>query len=176
MRGRFMVSFLLMAVCSGHSSAFGFGAYNRRAGRDFTRNRHGIFIRQIALRIGRAPSTVSREINRHGGRERYRASEADSEAWYQARRPKRCHLVVHGRLRKAVAHKDTTSVVSALSRQVRKLPIELRRSLTWDCGMELAHHKDFTVATNVKVYFCDPQSPWQRGTNENTNGLLVLLC
>lgn len=68
--------------------------------------------------------------------------------------------------------KDTESVVLALSKQVRKLPIGLRRSITWDRGMELAQHKKFTVTTNVQVYFCDPQSPWQRGTNENTNGLL----
>jgi IS30 family transposase len=63
-------------------------------------------------------------------------------------------------------------VVSALSRQIRKLSASLRRSLTWDRGLEMAKHKTFTVATNVKVYFCDPQSPWQRGTNENTNRLL----
>ena len=68
--------------------------------------------------------------------------------------------------------KDTQSVVKALTRQVRKLPVELRKSLTWDRGPELAHHKLFTVGTNVAVYFCDPQSPWQRGTNENTNRLL----
>ena len=71
-----------------------------------------------------------------------------------------------------VAGKDTNSVVTALSQQVRKLPAELRQSLTWDRGMELARHKQFTIATHVKVYFCDPQSPWQRGTNENTNRLL----
>lgn len=71
-----------------------------------------------------------------------------------------------------VAGKDTHSVITALSKKVRKLPSELRKSLTWDRGMELAHHKQFTVATNVQVYFCDPQSPWQRGTNENTNRLL----
>jgi IS30 family transposase len=71
-----------------------------------------------------------------------------------------------------VPSKDTTAVVAALSRHVRKLPASLRRSLTWDRGLEMAKHKSFTVATNVKVYFCDPQSPWQRGTNENTNGLL----
>ncbi len=256
-------------------------------------------IRQIAARIGRAPSTVSREIVRHGGRSRYRAAVADGAAWEQARRPKPCRLAVHPILRRIVAHKlsldwspeqisgwlmrkfpdddrmhvshetiyrslfiqargvlkkeltrhlrsrrmmrrsksartegqprgqivdgvsirerpadvndraipghwegdlitgsknthiatlverhsrftllvkvpgkDTASVVAALIQQVRRLPSALRCSLTWDRGMEMAHHKQFTVATNVTVYFCDPHSPWQRGTNENTNRLL----
>jgi IS30 family transposase len=71
-----------------------------------------------------------------------------------------------------VPSKDTAVVVTALSRHNRKLPATLRRSLTWDRGLEMAKHKDFTVATDVQVYFCDPQSPWQRGTNENTNLLL----
>jgi IS30 family transposase len=71
-----------------------------------------------------------------------------------------------------VPSKQTEAVVAALSRQVRKLPVTLKRSLTWDRGLEMAKHKDFTVATDVQVYFCDPQSPWQRGTNENTNLLL----
>jgi IS30 family transposase len=71
-----------------------------------------------------------------------------------------------------VPGKDTAVVVAALSRHVRKLPASLRRSLTWDRGLEMAKHKTFTVATNVQVYFSDPRSPWQRGTNENTNGLL----
>ena len=71
-----------------------------------------------------------------------------------------------------VPSKDTAVVVAALSRKIRKLPAILRQSLTWDRGLEMAKHKTFTVATDVKVYFCDPQSPWQRGTNENTNGLL----
>jgi len=71
-----------------------------------------------------------------------------------------------------VPSKDTATVVAALSKHVRKLPASLRRSLTWDRGHEMAKHKSFTVDTKVKVYFCDPQSPWQRGTNENTNGLL----
>ena len=71
-----------------------------------------------------------------------------------------------------VQGKDTESVVSALTRQVKKLPAELRRSLTWDRGVELSSHKRFTIATDVEVYFCDPSSPWQRGTNENTNRLL----
>jgi transposase, IS30 family len=258
-----------------------------------------ISIRQIAAGIGRAPSTVGREITRHGGLSRYRASEADAKAWERAQRPKPCRLATQHQLRDVVAAKlaldwspqqiagwleqqfpedetmrvshetiyrslfiqargvlkkelvghlrsrrmmrrskkastegqprgqiidaisirerpaeienraipghwegdllsgasnshiatlverqsrftmlvkvagkDTASVVNALSKQVRRLPTELRRSLTWDRGMELANHKDFTVATDVKVYFCDPQSPWQRGTNENTNRLL----
>ena len=71
-----------------------------------------------------------------------------------------------------VPGKDSASVVSALSKHVRKLPLELRRSLIWDRGHEMAEHKQFTMATDVQVYFCDPQSPWQRGSNENTNGLL----
>jgi IS30 family transposase len=256
-------------------------------------------IREIARRVDRAASTVSREVARHGGRPAYRAHDADSQAWESALRPKRCLLAVNRKLRNMVASrlildwspeqisgwlktryrddqsmrvshetiyrslfiqargvlkkelmdylrskrrmrrsrhasvrgqsrgqivdaisirerpsevedraipghwegdllsgsknsyiatlverhsrfallikvssKDTAVVVAALSRHVRKLPASLRRSLTWDRGLEMAKHKDFTVATNVKVYFCDPQSPWQRGTNENTNLLL----
>lgn len=259
----------------------------------------GTSIRQIATALDRSPSTVSREIARHGGRARYRAAEAESQAWDQARRPKACLLARHSRLQRVVAGrlqldwspqqiagwlrvhfandggmrvshetiyrslfiqargvlkrelighlrsrrvmrraknastagqprgqivdaisirerpaevedraipghwegdlitgsknthiatlverhsrftmlvkvkgKATATVVTALTKQVRKLPAALRRSLTWDRGMELAEHKRFTVATDVQVYFCDPQSPWQRGTNENTNGLL----
>jgi IS30 family transposase len=259
----------------------------------------GSSIREIAKRLHRVASTVSREVARHGGRPEYRAHEADSQAWESALRPKRCLLAIHGRLQKIVASKlildwspeqvsgwlkiqypddeslrvshetiyrslfiqargvlkkelighlrskrrirrsqhsgvggqsrgqivdavsirerpaeiedraipghwegdlisgsknshivtlverhsrftalikvpskDTSVVVAALSRHVRKLPASLRRSLTWDRGLEMAKHKTFTVATNVKVYFCDPQSPWQRGTNENTNRLL----
>jgi IS30 family transposase len=71
-----------------------------------------------------------------------------------------------------VPSKDTATVVAALSQHVRQLPATLRRSLTWDRGLEMAQHKSFTMATDVQVYFCDPQSPWQRGSNENTNGLL----
>ncbi|MDR5777506.1 MULTISPECIES: IS30 family transposase [unclassified Caballeronia] len=260
-----------------------------------------VSIRQIAASLGRSPSTISREVARHGGLNNYRAALADASAWDRAKRPKRCRLAVNAKLRRLVARKlqlkwapqqiagwlkqqypddesmqvshetiyrslfiqtrgvlkaelmkhlrtrrmmrrskkasakgqprgqiidavsirerpaeaedravpghwegdllsgsnnthiatlverysrftilvkvkvkgkDTESVVSALSKQVRKLPVELRRSVTWDRGMELAKHKQFTVATDVQVYFCDPQSPWQRGTNENTNGLL----
>ena len=259
----------------------------------------GETIRAIATLLGRAPSTISREVCRNGGPECYRASRADSMAWKRARRPKACRLALSEPLRQVVAAKlmqewspeqiahwlklefprdddmhlsaetiyrslflqtrgvlkkellahlrsarlmrrarnapgrgnhgprvpgalsirerpaeiedravpghwegdllsgsnnshiatlverhsrftllvkvsgkDTTSVVAALTRKVRKLPAELRRSLTWDQGTEMAHHERFTVATNVKVYICDPRSPWQRGTNENTNGLL----
>jgi len=71
-----------------------------------------------------------------------------------------------------VKNKDTESVVSALIKQSKKLPIELYKSLTWDQGKELADHQRFTLKTSIDVYFCDPSSPWQRGSNENTNGLL----
>jgi IS30 family transposase len=71
-----------------------------------------------------------------------------------------------------VSGKDTATVISALIANARQLPGELYRSLTWDRGREMADHKRFTLATNIAVYFCDPQSPWQRGSNENTNGLL----
>jgi len=71
-----------------------------------------------------------------------------------------------------VADKRTETVVAALIKAVRKLPMALRRSLTWDRGVELADHAQFTIATDVQVYFCDPSSPWQRGSNENMNGLL----
>ena len=199
----------------------------------------GRSVRRIAARLGRAPSTVSRELKRHGGHGAYRATEADARAWERALRPKPCRLARDPRLRWRVAEKlalqwspeqiswwlkrefpaeeglhlsyetvpghwegdllsggnnthiatlverhtrfvmlikvagkDTASVVAALSKHVRKLPRELRRSLTWDRGKEMTDHKRFTFATDVQVYFCDPRSPWQRGSNENTNGLL----
>jgi IS30 family transposase len=71
-----------------------------------------------------------------------------------------------------VESKDTLAVTQALSRKIRELPAQLRRSLTWDRGSEMTAHKNFTIATDMQVYFCDPRSPWQRGSNENTNGLL----
>ncbi|RQZ42427.1 IS30 family transposase, partial [Burkholderia sp. Bp9099] len=71
-----------------------------------------------------------------------------------------------------IASKDSEAVVNALIRHAGKLPQELYKSLTWDRGTEMAGHKRFTVATDIKVYFCDPQHPWQRGTNENSNGFL----
>jgi IS30 family transposase len=155
--------------------------------------------RTMARALGRAPSTVSREIGRNGGRQAYRASEADASAWQRARRPKRCKLAQNRALARLgdlffgscnsqiatlverktrylmlakVAGKDTETVVDALIKQAQKLPRELYKSLTWDRGSEMADHQRFSLATDVKVYFCDPQQPWQRGSNENTNGLL----
>ena len=71
-----------------------------------------------------------------------------------------------------VDSKDSVKVARALASKIRELPAELRRSLTWDRGAEMAAHKQFSVATDMQVYFCDPRSPWQQGSNENTNGLL----
>jgi len=88
------------------------------------------------------------------------------------RSERRMRRSLHSTVLVKVPSKDTETVAAALSKHVRKLPATLRRSLTWDRGHEMAKHKSFTVATNVQVFFCDPQSPWQRGTNENTNGLL----
>ena len=186
----------------------------------------GRSLRAIAASLERAPSTVSREINRNGGKRHYRANLADAAAWDRAHRPKTCKLAGNSALARIVANqlqlewsprqiagwlkrtypddetyrvshetiyrtlfiqargalkkellarvksKDTETVVNALIKQAHKLPRELYKSLTWDRGKELADHKRFTLDTDIKVYFCDPQSPWQRGSNENTNGLL----
>jgi len=259
----------------------------------------GQSLRSIAASLGRAPSTVCREINRNDGRRHYRANKAEQAAWDRAHRPKTCKLVQnralarivasklqlqwsprqiagwlkrthpddetyrvshetiyrtlfiqargalkkellqhlrktramrrsrhhtqktadHGRITDAVSirerpadvedravpghwegdllfgsnnsqiatlverqtryvmlarvkSKDTETVINALIKQAHKLPRELYKSLTWDRGKEMADHKRFSLATDINVYFCDPQSPWQRGSNENTNGLL----
>jgi len=259
----------------------------------------GQSIRSIAVSLARAPSTVSREINRNGGRRRYRANQAEQAAWDRAHRPKTCKLAQnpalarivaqklrlqwaprqvagwlkrtypddenyqvshetiyrtlfiqargalkkeliqhlrrtramrrsrhhtqktkdHGRITNTVSirerpaeaedravpghwegdllcgsnnsqiatlverhtryvmlvrlkRKDTETAINALIKQAHKLPRELYKSLTWDRGSEMADHTRFSLATDIDVYFCDPQSPWQRGSNENTNGLL----
>ena len=256
-------------------------------------------MRTIAAQLGRALSTVSREINRNGGRRDYRATDADNAAWQRAHRAKTCKLAKnpalarivaeklmarwsprqiagwlkrnypddesfqvshetiyltlyiqacgalkkelikhlrrsrsirharqhtqktadHGRIVDAVSirerppevedravpghwegdllfgsnnsqiatlverhtrlvmlvrvpSKDTKTVIRALIKQAHKLPRELYKSLTWDRGKEMADHKRFSLKTDIQVYFCDPQQPWQRGSNENTNGLL----
>jgi transposase, IS30 family len=259
----------------------------------------GESIRSTAARLGRAPSTISRELKRNGGSDGYRATLADEEAWDRARRPKTCKLrnnralarivaeklrllwapeqiagwlkhtypcdqslhvshetiyrslfiqargalkkellehlrrtrgmrrsrhytqktVIHGQIADAISiserpasvedravpghwegdlvfgsrnsqiatlverqtryvmlvkldGKDSQTVVNALIKHARKLPHELYKSLTWDRGTEMHAHKKFTMATDIQVFFCDPKSPWQRGSNENTNGLL----
>ena len=256
-------------------------------------------LRAIAAQLGRAPSTISREVNRNGGLKSYRANRADQAAWDRAHRPKACKLALHPMLKRRVAAKlkknwspkqidgwlkrqypdnekrhvshetlyrslfiqargvlkkelqqclrsqrsirrarhaslknnglgkicnavsirerpasvedravpghwegdlicgsnnsfiatlverhtryvmlarvkgkDTETVINALIIQAMKLPNELYKSLTWDRGSEMADHQRFTLATDIQVYFCDPQSPWQRGSNENTNRLL----
>ena len=161
----------------------------------------GRSLRSIAASLNRAPSTISRELSRNGGRQQYRANVADEAAWDRAHRPKTCKLGQNPALARIVASKlqlewsprqiatlverqsryvllarvkskDTETVINALIKQAHKLPRELYKSLTWDRGKEMADHKRFTLDTDIKVYFCDPQSPWQRGSNENTNGLL----
>ena len=259
----------------------------------------GHSLRSIAARIQRSPSTISREINRNGGYDHYRATQADQAAWDRAHRPKPCKLAGNQLLSRKVAEKlrllwspeqisgwlkvefpdeehnqvshetiyrslfvqargvlkkelmqhlrskrtirrsrhaslksdglgqitntvsiserpasvedravpghwegdliagshgshiatlverhtryvmlakvdkkDTETVINALIKQAHKLPRELYKSLTWDRGKELADHQRFSLATDIDVYFCDPRSPWQRGSNENTNGLL----
>ncbi len=259
----------------------------------------GRSLRSIASSLGRAPSTVSRELRRNGGLRRYRANQADQAAWDRAKRPKSCKLVENRALARVVASKlrlewapdqiagwlkraypgneamqvshetiykslfiqargalkkellqylrktrvmrrsrhktlkgeglgqitntvsirerpaeaedravpghwegdlmfgsnnsqiatlverqtryvmlvkvkskDTKTVINALIKHSHKLPRELYKSLTWDRGSEMADHQKFSLATDIKVYFCDPQHPWQRGSNENTNGLL----
>ena len=259
----------------------------------------GLTDRQIANGLRRSPSTIGREIKRNGGRDGYRAVEADQAAWERSRRPKPARLAVDQRLNRVVAGKlrldwspsqisawlkrryagrpdmqvsaetiyrslfvqaraalkkelvahlrrsngvrhakgssgkeqgrgqivdavsirerpaeaedravpghwegdllmggnssqiatlverhsryvmlikidtkECNSVAQALAKKITKLPSELKRSLTWDRGTEMGAHKQFTIATDVNVYFCDPRSPWQRGSNENTNGLL----
>jgi len=259
----------------------------------------GRSLRAIAAALDRSASTLSREIARNGGADRYRAAAADSQAWKRSLRPKSCKLALHHPLRQLVVAKlqlewspqqiagwlkrshphdealqvshetiyrslyvqargalkkelmehlrtrrairrsrhatmkgkrvghiadavsiserpaaaedravpghwegdllcgsnnsfivtlverhsryvalakvpnrETQTVVNALIRQARKLPDELYKSLTWDRGKELADHRRFTMETDIAVYFCDPQSPWQRGSNENTNRLL----
>jgi transposase, IS30 family len=143
-----------------------------RRGRSFRHSRHATTAGQTrgqitgAVSIRQRPPVVNdRAVPGHWEGDLL-AGAANSHIATLVERQSRFLLLVR------VRGKDTTSVVRALKRRVRGLPKGLMQSLTWDRGMELAAHHAFTVATNVRVYFCDPQSPWQRGSNENTNGLL----
>jgi len=158
----------------------------------------GLSVRTMAHALDRAPSTVSREIRRNGGRQAYRASEADAAAWRRATRPAEAEdravpshwegdlffgsrnsqiaTLVERQTRYVmlvkVASKDSETVVDALIKQAHKLQREFYKSLTWDRGSEMAEHRRFSLATDIQVHFCDPRQPGQRGSNENTNGLL----
>jgi IS30 family transposase len=127
-------------------------------------HRQGRIVDAISIRE-RPAEVEDRAIPGHWEGDLLRGARNSHVATLVERHSRFCMLV-------KVPGKDTATVVAALSRHVRQLPATLRRSLTWDRGLEMAQHKSFTMATDVKVYFCDPQSPWQRGSNENTNGLL----
>jgi IS30 family transposase len=143
-----------------------------RSKRRIRRSRHSVVRGQSrgqivdAISIRERPAEIEdRAVPGHWEGDLLRGAGNSHVATLVERQSRFCMLV-------QVPSKDTAVVTAALSRRVRRLPATLRRSLTWDRGLEMAQHKNFSVATNVKVYFCDPQSPWQRGTNENTNGLL----
>ena len=140
----------------------------RRIGRSRHSSVHGHSQGKIvdAISIRERPAEVEdRAIPGHWECDLLRGARNSHVATLVERHSRFCMLV-------KVSGKDTATVVAALSQHVRQLPATLRRSLTWDRGLEMAQHKSFTMATDVQVYFCDPQSPWQRGSNENTNGLV----
>lgn len=159
----------------------------------------GVGVRETARLIGRSPSTVSRELTRNaatrGGKLEYRASVAQwkgdliigldrSAIGTLVERSSRFTMLVHlprevgyGLIPRtkngpALAGYGAVTMANALKKTVTTLPARLWQSLTWDRGKELSDHARFTIESGVRVFFADPHSPWQRGTNENTNGLL----
>ena len=146
-------------------------AQHLRSKRRIRRSRHSV-IADIAAVKSSMPSASAKDLRKSKivpfpviGRAICCAGRATATWPLVERHSRFCMLV-------KVPGKDTATVVAVLSQHVRQLPATLRLSLTWDRGLEMAEHKSFTMATDVQVYFCDPQSPWQRGSNENTNGLL----
>jgi len=129
-----------------------------------TGQHRGQIVEAVSIRV-RPPEAADRAVPGHWEGDLLAGSHHSHVATLVERQSRFTLLV-------KVRNRETATVVAALARQMRTLPAALRRSLTWDRGLELAQHAAFTVATDVQVYFCDPQSPWQRGTNENTNGLL----
>ena len=170
----------------------------------------GESMRSIAARLGRAPSTISRELGRNAEAPgRYRATSAHAAAWERAARPKPAKLAtnlalrgkveqylqkryspeqISGRLRvefpddpemwvstETIYQPDgykPEQVAPALAAKIQTLPEVVRRSLTWDQGPEMRDWKQVAIAADIEIFFCDPHKPWQRGSNENTNGLL----
>ena len=142
----------------------------------------GESLKAIGRAFGKPSSSIYYQLSPHGGirpppRCRSRLALTLSEGDLISG-PKNSHIATlverHTRyvMLVKVDNKETQTVISALTKHAKKLPTELYKSLTWDRGKELAAHQQFTLATDIDVYFCDPQSPWQRGSNENTNGLL----
>lgn len=127
-------------------------------------SRRGQIVDAVSIRE-RPPAAADRAVPGHWEGDLLMGAGQTVIATLVERHSRYVHLV-------EVASKETAVVVAALLREVRRLPGQLMTTLTWDRGHELQQHRRFTVATDVQVYFCDPQSPWQRGSNENTNGLL----
>ena len=149
----------------------------------------GLSIRAIADGLDRSPSTVCREVNANGGRTKYRALQADRGAQKRAvpghwegdlifgRKMTAIGALVERNSRYVILLKlpnehGAESVRKAMTKGILTLPAQLRKSITWAQGKEMAQHVQFTVDTGVQIYFCDPKSPWKRGSNDNTNGLL----
>ena len=139
------------------------GRARRRPHRESTNDTHAIV---DGISISERPAEVSdRAVPGHWEGDLLFGTVNSYIATLVERQTRYCMLV-------KVDAKETKVVTAAIQKQITRLPAHLRKSLTWDRGSEMSGHKEFTVATNIPVFFCDPRSPWQRGSNENTNGLL----